>query len=432
MKLKSALLSIGCAFTFQIACAQTDPINECLNFAEALNAASLTSPETAIARSELESAVANKDDVRSIRRPQVSSFLRTAAGDDGLVDSQFENQFGIRASQRLFDFGDTSRATRAADERIEAKQQAIEAAENDATLEVGLHYIEWMEAEQLLEVTGERAAYFRDKKNVLENAIEIGGATVAEVAEVTAELAIAEADRLDLELAKSNAAAALTWTLGAGSTPCMNGLAIAEGLFESVPGSASIDEWVITATGNNPTVESLKREASGLQIEAQRKARARLPKIDLVGTVSYAGNSEFGEFEYRDRIGVDVSVPLLSGSSINAKAREARSDAARASNELALLKRDLSLKLEQAYREVLILDAKTQQREAVLNARQAELEAVQSEFEAGVTTLSQQIESRLEYELAATTAIQTRIELLRTKLRLVWLSGGLEKLLESH
>jgi len=87
-----------------------------------LNLASLNSPTVAIAQADLDVAQAELIDAKSLRRPQVSAFTRSGFGDEGLVNTAIENQVGLRASQRIFDFGDSRLAREAAEEEIIAQE----------------------------------------------------------------------------------------------------------------------------------------------------------------------------------------------------------------------------------------------------------------------------------------------------------------------
>ena len=419
-----AAFSAPCSFS------EEEQREQCLFFDQALRTASLESPERALARAELEGAKANAMEAASLTRPQVSTFVRSASGDPGLVDSQFGNQIGLRGSQRLFDFGDSRRAREAADKRVETKTHHVRSAMEGAILNTGFQFMTWLEAHELLSIVSDKLQYFKQKKALLEHSVLSGGTTAMELAEVNAELAIAEAEALDLRFRQKNAEASLKRQLGISGIPCEQSLAPINILLKDIPGDRSIDDWIALAHRNNPTTLALRSDASSFEIEALRERRARLPKIDLVGIVSYAGDTEFDDFEYRDRIGIDVSVPILSGSAIDARANEAKSRAAQAKNHLNIQERDLTAQIESAYHGVLITEAQLGRRGAILKARQDEFEAIQAGFDAALKTQSEQIEARLKFDAALIHLTQTEVELLRTKLRLLWLAGKLSEFSE--
>ena len=172
-------------------------VPECLSFKTALNLASVNSPTVAIAQSDLDAAHADLTEAKSLRRPQVSAFTRSGFGDEGLVNTAIENQVGLRASQRIFDFGDSRLAREAAEEEIIAQENLILNAKARAMREAGIAYIDWLDASERLEATVERGAYFLEELSALQSVIETGGATISELAEISAESADAEADRFE-------------------------------------------------------------------------------------------------------------------------------------------------------------------------------------------------------------------------------------------
>ena len=95
--LKSGALILAASVTFALpAMAQKGPAS-CQQFADVIANAANNDPQTQIVQADLEGARANLQQAKSLRQPQISSFARTGFGDSGLVDSQIENQIGLRA-----------------------------------------------------------------------------------------------------------------------------------------------------------------------------------------------------------------------------------------------------------------------------------------------------------------------------------------------
>jgi len=195
-------------------------VTECLSFTRALNLASVNSPTVAIAQADLDAAQADLTDAKSLRRPQVSAFTRSGFGDEGLVNTAIENQIGLRASQRIFDFGDSRLAREAAEEEIIAQENLILNAKARAMREAGIAYIDWLDASERLEATVERGTYFSEELSALQSVIESGGATISELAEISAESADAEADRFELEFEQQQALTRLEVATRIQSKPC--------------------------------------------------------------------------------------------------------------------------------------------------------------------------------------------------------------------
>jgi len=117
-------------------------------------------PSVLLAQAERVAADADLAEARSLYRPQVSTFARTGVGDVGLVDSALQNQIGLRASQRVYDFGDARFAREAAQFSQTATRYAEEEAKTEAALQTGIAALNALEAQERIAISQERASYF--------------------------------------------------------------------------------------------------------------------------------------------------------------------------------------------------------------------------------------------------------------------------------
>jgi len=399
---------------------------ECLSFNQALDLAAKNDPGIRIAQAELSSVETDLTEAKALRRPQVSAFSRYGVGDEGLVNSAIENQFGLRASQRLIDFGDSRLAREAAQEAIYAQENLVLSAEQDVVLRAGLSYIDWLEARAQLEATVERADYFARELSTLKRALESGGATMAEVAEISAEKAQSESDRFELEYELSRAQIALRIATRSDQALCTSQLPIIEASLNPLAEGAQAQNYTANAVASNPGVKALQRTAQKLDLEAEREKRSRLPIIEAVGIASYTSDDIFGSYQFRDRLGVDVSVPLYTGSMLKARQNRALAEARKARGDLDQRKQDLEMQTVTTYRRVLLLRAQSGRRDAVTEFRQTEFDAVQNGYENGIGTLPELVDSRLQLENAKLRQIGTQFLYLREALTLKSLTGSLK------
>lgn len=422
--LKKAALVLTASLAMALtAIGQTAP-PACLMFNDAITNAANADPQVEIVQADLEDARANLEQAKSLRRPQVSSFVRTGIGDNGLVDSQIENQFGLRASQRVIDFGDSRLAKRAARDEIKAQESLILDARGNAALDTALEYVNWLEAIAQLKATEKRISYFQDQLTAIESVLAIGGATILEQAEIAAEVASAKAEQFEFRFRRDRAAARIAITTGQSLPPCaLNGPVV------PVQVSAELDPSELTrlksaAIETNPRLEALRQTTSGLRTSAERQARARLPIIDLVGIASYASQDFNGGFNFQNRVGVNVSVPLYSGNALTARKRQAEARAARSGGEFAVAQRQLVEDVTVAYQRSLLLQGLKVNREEIYRLKQKEFSGAQTEYENGLRTLPELIETRLELEDASLDEIGARFSLERERVRLSALTGA--------
>ena len=392
----------------------------CLPIAGAMEAAAQASPDVAVAQAQIAGAKADLRLARSLSRPQVSSFARTQTGDGGLTGNAIDNQVGLRASQRLWDFGDARYAREAANSRVGAAEQTQLSVEAEAARRVALSYISALEAYERQGVTSECEAYFRRQLSALETALEIGGATRSEVAEVAARLAEAEAERFEIAFQIEQSTLQVATDVNQSVSLCFDRSPV---LPQTAEGFSDMETDLALIT--NPNIEAARKNLGSLKADQERAKRERLPVVDVVAIGSYAYLDQFNTWEFRDRIGIDVSVPLLSGSALNARSQAADAEVARARADLIRQRRQLREDILITRRRALSLYAQSVRRASVEDRKLEQFEAAEIEFDAGLKTLPDLVEDRLDYEEARLELIRVKYALLRERLNLLALTGQL-------
>lgn len=392
----------------------------CLPIADAMRVAAQASPNVAVAQAQIAGAKADLRLARSLSRPQVSSFARTQTGDGGLTGNAIDNQVGLRASQRLWDFGDARYAREAANSRVGAAEQTQLSVEADAARRVALSYISALEAYERKGVTSEREDYFRRQLLALETALAIGGATRSEVAEVAARLAEAEAERFEIEFQIEQSTLQVATDVNQSVSLCYDRSPV---LPDTAEGFSDMETDLALIT--NPDIEAARKNLGSLKADQERAKRERLPVIDVVAIGSYAYLDQFNTWEFRDRIGIDVSVPIFSGSALNARSQAADAEVARARADLIRQRRQLREDILITRRRALSLYAQSVRRASVEDRKLEQFEAAEIEFDAGLKTLPDLVEDRLDYEEARLELIRVKYALLVERLNLLALTGQL-------
>lgn len=396
----------------------------CMSLSELMRVGIGQSPEVAVAQSRLDQAEADIDEARSLRRPQVTSFGRTGVGDTGLTSSQIENQVGVRVSQRVYDFGDSRLAINAAEFNSESLAYSLASQEAQTAFTIAFAYLAGLEAEEMIGVISERRDYFARQEAAVTELLARGGATRAERAQVSAQRAEAEADVLELQSQQQQAESRLRAYTGLLVATCAVGPVTGE-LEGGLAGLSSVDLLWDAVFSRNPEIAAAQRAVRSLDAQRERERRERLPVIDVVGISSYTYDDQREDWEARDRVGIDVSVPLYTGNAIGARRDRAQARLQQSENELRQLQRDLGERAEVSYRRVLALEAQLSRRQDVAQNQRDYFEAIEGEFEFGLGTLPDLVEARLAYESAALDVVRLQFELARERLELLLLADRL-------
>ncbi len=393
----------------------------CLSLDNAMALALERSPEIQLASADRFRAEADLRDARSVTRPQVSTFLRTQAGDANLTGAGIENSAGVRLSQRLFDFGTSGLERRAARLSLDARAQDVTTASNETALQTALAFIGYGEVTARLAVTAQREQFFERELAATADALELGGATRSELAEISARLADASADRYELEFQRDRFAAALSRRIGGASAPC----ALDEEKLSEAE-QIGIVENVETALNANPRIRAANLELEAQELRARRAQRNRLPAIDVVGIASYAqDNFDNNDFGLRQRVGIDVTIPLLSGGRLGADRQRSDAETLARASDVQRLRLDLAESVEVSVRRIASLRLQLERRREVVARQEEQFEAASMEFEEGLRTLPEWVENRLELEAVRLNAVGARFALIREIIELQSLTSGL-------
>lgn len=378
------------------------------------------SPSVLASTAAIERARSDASIARSLNRPQLSVFGRTQTGDNGLTGNAFENQVGLRASQRLYDFGDARFARDASVARINSAMNNRLSIKTQTVRQTALSYLSALESIVRLDIVKEREIYFNELLLANQVAFENGLVTRAELAEISANLADAQAERIEFEFLIDRFIREVSNDIGEPVTIC-TGDTPTFPLLELEFNDADIE----AALERNPDVQRASDDVAALDSDRKRERLNRAPVIEAVGIASYSFIDQRNDWQYRDRIGVDVSVPLFSGSALSARVRGAEAVLSQAKHERDQVRRQLYEDIAHTHRDLLSMWAQYERRKHVEAMQLEKFEAAQIEFQAGALTLPDLIEDRLAYEQSRLVSESLKYERLRQQVNLLALIGRL-------
>lgn len=396
----------------------------CLSLEAAIERAGPRAPEVAAAEARLAAGEADLVEARSLRRPQLTSFGRSRSGDTGLTDNRLENQAGLQLSQRIVDFGDSRLAIEAAEHERERLEYDVDRQRSVAAYTVAAAMLDAQEAARLMAVISERRAYFTRQQDAIETLFAQGGATRADRAQVAAQRAEAEADMLELRSREERALSRLTAYLGESVTVCdgrRNPTVFADPLADL----ATVDDAVDAALSANPEIGALRSAVRSQDARRERERRSRLPIVNLVGIASYVYDDIGEDWEVRDSLGVDVTVPIYTGNSLGARVDRETARLEVQESELRVLQREMREQAEIAFRRSISLQAQLARRGVVAESQAIYFDAIEGEFNAGLGTLPDLVEARLDFERAQIDVVAIEFALLREQLDLLLLTDRL-------
>lgn len=403
----------------------TDPQSQCLTLQTAMTVSARRDPSVLLAQAEQASADADLAQARSLFRPQISSFARTGAGDVGLVDSVLQNQIGLRASQRVFDFGDARFAREAARFGQDASRLETDQVKAEAALETGLVGLNALEAQAQIAISFERAAYFERQLASIDTLLADGGATRTERANIASRLAEAKSIIVELQLQQEQALQRVEIDTGLKPELCEKEVQ-ATYLRSALGVFPDLEAAIQSASLNNPASKALANRVRSETALVRRQRAQRFPVIEVVAISAFSSVGPLQDLTQQNRLGLDVSLPLYSGGAQSAQISRARAEEAAATARVAENERDLRLDITAAYARITSLGELLERRGEVVAQSQIRFEAANTQFEFRAITLPELIEARIEYENAQREAVMTEFDLLRQYLDLLALTAQLD------
>jgi len=235
-----------------------------------------------------------------------------------------------------------------------------------------------------------------------------------------------DADRYELEFEQQQALTRLQIATRSEGGPCSEERTALEKYVDILSDGQTTHDFLRQALNTNGEFRALSSLAKKLNLDAERQKRSRLPVLEVVGITSLTTTREFDQFEVRERIGFDASLPLLTGSSFSARTDRAAAEARRAGFQADEDRKNLEEQVLSIHKRTLLLSAQLGRRQSVIEFRNVEFDAAKIGYENNIRTLPELVDIRLQLEDARLAEIRTRYTYYRQALTLKSLTGALQ------
>jgi outer membrane protein len=261
-------------------------------------------------------------------------------------------------------------------------------AEQDLIVRVAQAYFDVLGSQDSLAFIQAQKTAISEQLAQAKRNFEVGTATITDTHEAQARFDLATSQEIaaqnDLEI-KQRTLQQLLGKFPEALTPLRSSTRL------NPPQPNAMEQWVETAEKQNFSVQI---QEAGLEIasrEVQRNRAGHLPTLDLVGTygetaagVILATTSGLGYDTRGSTIGLQLTVPLYAGGSINSRTREAIANQEKARQDLENARRSAALAARQAYLGVTNGMAQVRALEQALVSSQSALDSNKLGYEVGV------------------------------------------------
>ncbi|MEN8170412.1 MAG: TolC family outer membrane protein [Pseudomonadota bacterium] len=194
------------------------------------------------------------------------------------------------------------------------------------------------------------------------------------------------------------------------------------------PDPANIGQWVEKALEQNLPLIAAEAASRAAGEELRRRDAGHYPTLDLVANHNYSDTTDLDGNEYTNNsIGVQLTVPILSGGLTSAQSREARALYTQAQETLEAQRRATIREVRSAYLGVTAGISQVQARKQALSSAQTALKATQAGFEVGTRTAVDVLNSQQVRYSAQRDYARSRYDYLLATLRLKQAAGSLSE-----
>ncbi len=347
------------------------------------------------AKAQFESAQARAEQARAGLLPTVGVTASTSrtqfdsvprSGGAATARDFGTTNLGLQASQPLYrpvNLVNHEQGQR----QVEAARAVLSAASQDLIVRVSQAYFDVLAAQDTLAfVRAQKSAVSEQLASARRN-FEVGTATITDTREAQARFDLVSAQELQAEndlRIKRLALDTVTGRTDAKPRPVAQPLAL------PLPQPADAEAWVRTSEDSNPSVAQARVALEVARLETRKARAGHLPTLDLSASRSLARNnggtavSGSSTQTYNSQIGVNVSMPLFAGFSVQNRIRETLSLEDKAQADLEKARRDVAQGVRTAYFSVVSGSGQVKALEAAEASSQSALDANRLGYQVGV------------------------------------------------
>jgi outer membrane protein len=318
-----SLLAFAIGFAFAGAGRASD-------FLETYRLAKQNDPTFAAARAQMEAGLEKLPQGRALLLPVITGAANTTWNEatNKAINNDFNfnsNGWNVTLTQPLFRWQNYVQYKQSESQVLQAEAQYGQATQ-DLIVRVAQAYFDVLAAQDNLEFTKANKVAIAEQLAQAKRNFEVGTATITDTNEAQARFDLAGAQEIAGQNALEVALRALQQIIGSVPdrfTPLKSKLVI------EAPQPNNMDDWVQSARSGNFVVKGNEAafDIAGREVERQRAGH--YPNVDVVA--SYADNTSqnvallagLRATITQSAIGVQLSVPIYAGGSVNSRTREA-------------------------------------------------------------------------------------------------------------
>ncbi|HEX7327647.1 MAG TPA: TolC family outer membrane protein [Casimicrobiaceae bacterium] len=293
----------------------------------------------------------------------------------------------VSASQPLYRYANKVALSEAEKQAAQA-EYTLKSAQQDLMLRVAGAYFDILLAQYNIELAESQKAAVSEQLAQAKRNFEVGVATITDTNEAQAAYDRIAAQEITAKNDLENKRTALRAIIGHVPPELKR---FGRSFEPTLPQPDSLNYWVERALSDNLAVKVALYNSDIASLEVERQRAARLPTIDLVGSVNAQGSNGTVQVGVRSNseqsmIGLALNIPLYTGGFIDSKVRQAVALQESARHNLELARRNALSGAQTGFTGVTSAVASVKAFEQALKSAQVAYESNKTGQEVGVRT----------------------------------------------
>ena len=301
-----------------------------------------------------------------------------------------------------------------------AARHDLARARNELALRTASTYIDVLHADEQIQAARTKARLLQLQEEAATRVFQQGYGTRTEIDEAQARLSQTEAELRQLESMRTHALAQLSLIAGV-----LEPQPLTRSMVE-LPHLPSLAQWIERGQQDNPDIQLGRMKLEAALLEIRKSSAGHWPTLDLVAQVSDSRNEniQYPTVSYLNKqIGVQLTVPLLSGGITQSMVRQAQAQAQREEHALHAAMQDNQLQITREYANLTDGSVRIQADSSAVRAARQTLEAMEKNMQAGYRTRLDVLNAIERMSHAKAQWMLTRYQTLLAWLKLQLLSG---------
>jgi outer membrane protein len=401
--------------------AETAPPARVLTLDQALHLAREHQPDVRQARARSEAANQRALEARAALLPDVegvASFERTTANiasRPGVVPSQFlintANRwttfnyfnFGVTASELIFDFGRTSGQWRASQASAQAEAQNANTTWAQTVLNVQNAFFSAQARRALLGVARQTVANQNEHLRQVQGFVDVGARPAIDLAQARADRANAELQLVNADNAYEVAKAQLNQAVGVEQDTHYD---VADAPAEPVPGEDSpVQALFDEALANRPEVAAQIQQVRAQELAVRALQGSYFPSLGASTALTDAGE-HLGKMAWNWNVSLTLTWGLFRGGGDRARVREAEANVRAAQAQMDSLRLSVRVQVEQALLGVRAARIGITAAQDVLDNARVRLNLAEGRYQTGIGSIIELSDAQVALTNAAAQRVQ--------------------------